>query len=178
MRILNRSVNTNTLIALAATFASICAVLIAGYQTYLSRQQQFKSAWPYLLTYENLDDKGASSIMVANYGIGPAIIDSVQVVYQDKVFSTPTEVVRQISKREKKGEYGISWSYTGIRKGFVIPPGHTIVWITVINPEDYAVFRKELARVKTVIYYHSIYEEYWKSNFHTDTQEDLVVKIE
>ncbi|QHT71380.1 hypothetical protein GXP67_34345 [Rhodocytophaga rosea] len=175
---LKRPINTNTLIALAASLASICAVFIAVYQTYMSRQQQLNSVWPYLLTFESMDEAGISSIVVANYGIGPAIIDSVEISYRGNIYGSPTDVVRVISKEFKKNEYAMPWSYTQIRKGYAIPQGHTLEWIKLNTPEDNAIFAKELPNIKMVIYYRSIYDEHWKNTINGEETDELVVKIE
>lgn len=178
IKLIKRPINTNTLIALAASLASVCAVLIAVYQTYLSRQQQLNAVWPYLLIYESMDEAGISSIGVANHGIGPAIIDSVEVMYRGKMYASPTHVVRILSKELKKNEYGMPWSHTGLRKGYAIPQGQIIEWIRLNTPEDNAIFARELPKIKMVIYYRSIYDEHWKTTFHDEAAEEPVVKIE
>lgn len=177
-KLINKPVNASTLIALAASLASICAVAVAAYQTYLSRQQQLNSVWPYLLTNENIDETGKISLIILNQGIGPAIIDSAEVFYHGQKYATPIEVIRKISKKYKKDEYAMPWSYTGIHKGYVIPQGETILWLQLNTPEDNVLFRKELPYMKTIIYYHSIYNQHWKTSFHGEPTEEIVENID
>lgn len=163
MPILKKAVAANTIIAVAATVTSICALVVAVYQTKLTREQQLNSVWPYLITYESIDENQQLTLMVANYGIGPAIIDSVRVTHNGKFYSTPTDVVKAISKKLNRGEFGLSWSHTGLGGGFVVPQSQTFSWITVNGSSDNAIFRKEANNIKTYIYYHSIYGERWHS---------------
>ena len=165
MPIRRKPFSTETVIAIAATVTSVCALIVAVYQTRLTREQQLNSVWPYLITYEQTDERQQSTLMVANYGIGPAIIDSIRVAYKGKVYSTPTAVVSEISKELKRGEFGMPWSHTGLGKGFVIPQGQIFPWITVNDSTDNAIFRREVRVMKTYIYYHSIYAERWHSIF-------------
>lgn len=123
MPIRRKSFSTDTLIAIAATVTSVCALIVAVYQTKLSREQQLNSVWPYLITYPNMDEKGQSTLMIANYGIGPAIVDSVRVIYKGKTYFSPTQVISEISSNLNRGKFGIAWSHTELRKGLVIPQG-------------------------------------------------------
>ena len=155
--------STDTIIAMAATVTSICALIVAVYQTKLGREQQLNSVWPYLITYESIDEHQQSSLMVANYGIGPAIIDSVRVVYKSRSYQLPTQVISQIAKQLNRGKFGMPWSHTGLGKGFVIPQGQVFTWITVNDSSDNAIFRREVPHIKSYIYYHSMYGERWHS---------------
>ncbi len=163
MPIRRKPFSTDTIIAIAATVTSICALIVAVYQTKLGREQQLNSVWPYLITYESIDEHQRSSLMVANYGIGPAIIDSVRIVYKGKAYHLPTQVVSELSKQLNRGEYGMPWSHTGLGKGFVIPQGQVFTWITVNDSSDNAIFRQAVPQIKSYIYYRSIYGERWHS---------------
>jgi len=104
MPIRKKSFSTETIIAIAATVTSVCALIVAIYQTKLSREQQLNSVWPYLIIYESIDENQRSSIMIANHGVGPAIIDSVRVVYKDKPYQLPTQVISEISRQLNRGK--------------------------------------------------------------------------
>ena len=174
MPIRKKPISRDTIIAIAATITSVCALIVTVYQTKLTREQQLNSVWPYLIIYDVVDENQQASLMVSNYGIGPAIIDSVRVTYKERSYSSPVDVVKAISKGLNRGEYGMQWFQTSLSKGSVIPQGQTSNWIIVNNPADNAIFRKELSEIKAYIYYHSIYEEHWHSVWHDDSE--LVIK--
>lgn len=174
MAIQKRPISTDTIIALAATITSICALVVTLYQTKLTREQQLNSVWPYLIANEVIDDNGLTGITIANPGIGPAIIDSVQVFYKGRIYRSPTAVVQAISKQQKREADEISWYQTALEKGFVISQGQTMNWLTVIGKADNALFRKELPGIKAIVYYHSIYNEHWHSTFQGEGE--VVVK--
>ena len=174
MPIRRKPFSTETIIAIAATVTSVCALIVAVYQTKLSREQQLNSVWPYLITYRSTDESQRSSLMIANYGIGPAIIDSVRVVYNPNHYSSPTQVISEISKKLNRGSLGISWSHTELRRGFVVPPGQVLTWIMVNDSSDNLIFTQELPQIKSYIYYHSIYGERWHSVYNDDG--DMVVE--
>ena len=166
MAIRKKPISTDTIIALAATLTSICALVVTLYQTKLTREQQLNSVWPYLIANEVVDEEqGLSSIIISNPGIGPAIIDSVQVYYKGAAFRSPTAVVQAISQLQNRGPNGISWYQTALAKGSVISQGQTINWLTVTGKPDNAIFRKELPSIKAILYHHSIYNEHWHSTF-------------
>lgn len=174
MPIRRKPFSTETIIAIAATVTSVCALIVAVYQTKLSREQQLNSVWPYLITYHSTDEKLQTVLMVANHGIGPAIIDSVRVVYKGKNYSLPTQVISEVSKKLNRGSLGIGWSHTELRKGLVVPQGEDLIWVMVNDSSDNIIFAKELPQVKTYIYYHSIYGERWHSVY--NDAGDMVVK--
>ncbi|MCX6212982.1 hypothetical protein [Spirosoma sp.] len=174
MAVIKKPLTTDTIIAIAATFTSICALVVTLYQTKLTREQQLNSVWPYLIANEIIDESGLSSITIANSGIGPAIIDSVQVFYKGHFYRSPTAVVQAISEQQNRGLNGMSWYQTVLEKGFVIPQGQNLNWITVNGQADNAIFRKELPSIKAIIFYHSIYNEHWHSTF--NGKEEVVVK--
>ncbi|AUD02109.1 hypothetical protein [Spirosoma pollinicola] len=174
MAIRRKPISTDTIIAIAATFTSICALIVTLYQTKLTREQQLNSVWPYLIANEIVDENGLSSITIANSGIGPAIIDSVQVFYKGRLYRSPTAVVQALSEEQQRGRDGMSWYQTALEKGFVISQGQSLNWITVNGQTDNALFRKALPNIRAIIFYHSIYDEHWHSTF--NGKGDVVVK--
>jgi len=62
--------------ALIAAMIGVLALFVSGYTAYIQRQQVRAQVWPYLLV-SNYDTE--FSIKVLNKGVGPAIVQSVQV---------------------------------------------------------------------------------------------------
>ena len=175
MQVRRKSLSTDTIIAIAATVTSVCALLITVYQTVLIRDQQLNSVWPYLLANTSIDEHGKATIQVTNNGVGPAIIEAVTIQYKGKSYKSMPDVIQAMSKQLGRGPYGVTWSHTVMEKGVVIPQGQRDTWITVVNASDYAIFRKEIETVDATIHYKSIYDEQWRSNYHPKG-EDIVVK--
>src|SRR4051794_40735251 len=90
---------TDTVIAMTAAVASLCAVVVTIYQTKLSREQQLNSVWPYLMIYEHLGEDQVPKLLVANQGIGPAIVDSVRIVYKNRAYASPVALIQDISQQ-------------------------------------------------------------------------------
>ncbi len=161
-----RTLSPDTIIAISATIVSACALIITIYQTSLMREQQLKTVWPYLITSEMVDENQKMSIIITNNGIGPAIVDSVRIEYKGQSYKSYVEVVKQISKELNRGEYGLRWSHNSISKGSVIQSGNGSEWITVNGEEDNKIFAERMRDVKSYIYYRSIYDEKWCSQYH------------
>lgn len=108
MPIRRKPFSIETIIAIAATITSVCALVVAVYQTRLTREQQLNSVWPYVLISESVDMNQQLTIVVTNSGIGPAIIDDVRIVYKGKEYVSPVALTKAISKELGRGEYDIS----------------------------------------------------------------------
>lgn len=93
MPIARKPLTTDTIIAIAATITSICALIVTLYQTKLTREQQLKSVWPYVMIVLSIDNTGIGSISVANNGVGPAIIQRIELQYDGKNYANMREVV-------------------------------------------------------------------------------------
>jgi hypothetical protein len=108
------------LLAAAATFLSLGALVVTVIQTGIQRQQQWASVWPYLsLNSRRLDKEFA--LFVENKGVGPALIKDVTVTYQGRRYSTPTALLRPELTRFQGARF---WS--GIARGDVIKAGDRV----------------------------------------------------
>jgi hypothetical protein len=174
MPVKKKPLSTETIIAIAATITSVCALLITVYQTVLIRDQQLNSVWPYLLANTSIDEHGKATIQVTNNGVGPAIIEKVTIEYKGKPYKSMPDVIQAIAKQLGRGPFDIPWSHNEIYKGFVLPQGQFADWISANDSSDYAIFRLELPNIKAVIHYKSIYNEHWRSNYHPDNEEAVV----
>ena len=81
------------LLSISAVFVGACALTVSIIQTRISREQQEMSVWPCLqydiwtgLKTENNDTIGAFSIHVNNSGVGPAIIENIDLKYDGKTY--------------------------------------------------------------------------------------------
>lgn len=76
-----RQRNWDALSAVIASLIGLLALCVSGYTAYIQRQQVRAQVWPWLFA-GNDDDR--QSIMVANKGVGPAIVQSAQMLVDGK----------------------------------------------------------------------------------------------
>lgn len=164
MPLIKKPLTTDTVIAIAATVTSICALIVTLYQTKLTREQQLKSVWPYLIISQQTDEKGGT-VTVSNNGVGPAIIQRVELQYDGKAYKAMSSVVWDMFRKKGRSAESVSFGQTSITKGDVIPQGQTIYWMTVNGKDDNAYFWQQIQQVKGRILFQSIYGEQWWSNF-------------
>ena len=60
------------------------SLFVAAYQTHLMRQAPNASALPYLMISLNAANEAGVYLTLRNGGVGPALIDGVQVRYQSR----------------------------------------------------------------------------------------------
>lgn len=165
MAIQRKPLSTDTIIAVAATITSICALIVTLYQTKLTREQQLKSVWPYLMIAQQTDEAGGS-VIVSNNGVGPAIIQRIELEYDGKIYGTMRELVLAMFRKKNRRPESVAFGQTALYKGFVIPQGERITWMTVNGKEDNAYFWQQIQHhVKGQVLFQSIYGERWWSHF-------------
>ena len=76
-----------------ATFIALLAVCVAGYTAYMQRQQVRASVWP-ILEFDS--SNGPIRFILANKGVGPAIIKHVTVKVDDQPVKNWAEVLEKI----------------------------------------------------------------------------------
>src|SRR5437867_6182738 len=79
--------------ALIATFVGLCALCVSGYTAYVQRQQVRAAVWP-ILEFDS--GNGPIRFILANKGVGPAIIKHVIVRVDDQAVKNWAEVLQKI----------------------------------------------------------------------------------
>lgn len=77
----SRGMRWDALAAIIASLVGLLAVVVAGYTAYIQRQQVRAQVWPYLISGNN---DLTQSLTVGNKGVGPALVQSVQVLIDGK----------------------------------------------------------------------------------------------
>lgn len=182
-----RSISQRSVVALMATFVSICALAVSLYQTRLARQQQLAAVWPYLsIGGHGTANAGSQSwgIQVANKGLGPAIIDSLTVVYAGKsqTFKTLINAVYAESA-QLDSIRSLNYAINEISRKTVISAGATVELLSYDlkfsgGKSDNPVSEKFLSKIGLRIYYKSLYGERWESCFNCRENEDGVKKLD
>jgi hypothetical protein len=79
--------------AVIATFVGVCALCVSGYTAYVQRQQVRAAVWP-ILEFDH--SNGPIRFIVANKGVGPAIIKHVIVKVDDQPVRSWAEAFEKI----------------------------------------------------------------------------------
>ncbi|MBD2752312.1 hypothetical protein [Spirosoma validum] len=82
-----RRINIELLLGISATFLSLAALVVSIFQTKIAREQQEASVWPRIATSSGVLELNFT-YSVANQGVGPAIIKSVETIYKGHKYPT------------------------------------------------------------------------------------------
>ncbi len=142
---------------LAALIISVLALIVSLYETDLLRTQQEAMVWPYLRVDEKYNNEGFG-LTASNNGTGPAIITSVEVIYNGKAVYNFAELADAMFPKLDVGYSVINTSSvnkTVFRNGeersmFFIP------WTDEIRKEF-----ENLNELTIKIAYKSVLEESW-----------------
>jgi hypothetical protein len=77
--------STDRIVSLSAMAVGVGSLFVIVYQTHLMRQAQSASALPYLMISIMSNSDGVY-LMLRNAGLGPALIEHVQITYQGRTF--------------------------------------------------------------------------------------------
>jgi hypothetical protein len=141
--------------AIGAVLLGLSGVSVSLYQAKLMHEQQQMSVWPYLTVINDnseLEDKGISRLVIANDGVGPALIRHVSLWVDDKPVSSWHAMFKQFDPDRK---HDIPYSTVRNR---VLPAGKTIEPIVLDNNEDITAYRVNAGRVRFDLCYCSVYD--------------------
>lgn len=89
-------INADQIVSITAIIVSIGTLFMIIYQTNLVRREQKASVMPYLNIGISLNDS-YQAIHISNKGLGPAMIESVQLIVNDSIINTePYDYAQQI----------------------------------------------------------------------------------
>ncbi len=167
--------NPERIVGTSAFIISLGTFLVLVYQTHLShkqaqlyyeqaaldRQEKYTSVLPYLELW-NQTNKGIYNLSLVNNGLGPAFVRGIRVHYQGKTYEgDPAQFLYHIIIPQ---DSSLSFGFTNISKGRLIPAGQSLILIGVTNSEQNAEKLRKLfdktAQVEVV--YASVYEESWQ----------------
>ncbi|MBL7805593.1 MAG: hypothetical protein JNL02_17760 [Saprospiraceae bacterium] len=157
--------NRNPVAWMAAT-VSLCALVVSLYQTYLQRKQQYASVWPRLEVYsfnQIADSSYQCGFRVMNRGVGPAIIESVELQVNEKNTRQLGEFAGfLLDTRPNLAEVNNSINDL-VSVGTFIPAGQEIDWLAfTAKVTDRYWLDPALQNARILIRYTSIYGEKWE----------------
>jgi hypothetical protein len=122
-------------LAIMAACISLMSLGVSTYQVYLARKAHYASVWPNLLMFWTTkveDDIFHHSVRFWNQGVGPAIVEAVEVEYNQKVYSDFYEALKQFYKDMGKAELAEgSMTTSTLYPGFSFVPGQEWTWVAV-----------------------------------------------
>jgi hypothetical protein len=141
---------------------SVLAVVVSFYQARIAEKQAHASVWPYLSIGYNVNDGSDAAGFtwtVDNNGLGPAILESVEVTVDGVPRQGWADVTAAI------GLVPGSLRTTSSLNGRVLPPSinreTTIDAIHLPTLADARLFYRARDRIKMSICYCSVYDECW-----------------
>lgn len=180
-----RRIGAQDLIGLVAVIVATVAAFAAIFQTQLMAKHQSISVWPYLQMWAGIapdaDDKSgidAFSFNFANKGVGPAIIESVDVRYNGKSYPSLNGVVYAIAEENgiNTNETPLNLSEASVDAGEVVEAGEARWVVKSSNKRLAAYMGRELYGRQTVevdVCYCSLYRECWRLIFPSARPEEV-----
>src|SRR5690348_1165940 len=157
----NRGIRWDALAAIIASLVGLLALVVAGYTAYIERQQVRAQVWPRLLIGHS-NAQGQYELTALNQGVGPAIVQSVQVLVSGNPVSDWHALAKRFGFTPKS-----SWVGSTLNK-MVLTPGERLHWIQFKNLADIDAFTADWARfhVEARVCYSSTLGESWLVVFH------------
>jgi len=141
--------------SVAAIVTAAAAVGIGVYQAHITREQQKKSAWPYLFQ-ANAYDFHRYERIVENRGLGPALVRSFRVEVGDSVYDDWPSVVHAVLGHDPQVIVRSSF-----HDGMVLLPGHQTAVLTLPDSADARAFEARDTALHTTVCYCSLYDDCW-----------------
>jgi hypothetical protein len=155
-----RRLDSNVIIAVSAVTISLCALVVSLYEVSVMRSDQRASVWPYLDVSISYSADGFR-IQATNNGIGPALIESVQITVDGEPVYDWDEVIERLVGPSS----GIDYSnyLVGQFNGEVLPAEGEMLLFGV--PGEWTPIKRQLAeglsRATWQVCYCSVYGECW-----------------
>lgn len=153
--------------SIAALAISALALAVGTWQTRLMQTQARASVWPYVVvgySYNQTGDRPGFDLHVENNGVGPAIVRSVQVRFDDKPVQHWTDVMGNLVGQG----ITVHANFSGL-SGSVIPPSlnreTAVSALYVSDPAVAKLFYAAVDRLTIDICYCSIYDDCWATHF-------------
>ncbi len=164
--------NSEKLVSLSAMSISLITLLIFIYQTNLMRKQNELSIMPYLgLSTTNDSGTFTFELNLLNHGVGPAIIESVTMEYQDQKYDLrefENSVYNFLKSKRPALDSIYTISVSTLDRGMAIPANTSYnIFSTRNSPQGYQLIMEGLndllqTGLKYEIVYKNINGDLWK----------------
>ena len=163
--------NSDKVLSLSAMGISFITLVIFVYQTNLMSKQNYLSILPYLqVAYSDDPSDNSYSLSLKNHGVGPAIIESVTMIYKGNRYDLQDfndDLFTFLSSLEPELDSIVSTNTSTLDKGIALPANSTYLVFSVSDSkEDYQLFTQKLQALEEgglryEIIYRSIQNERW-----------------
>lgn len=183
--------NIEKIVGLTALIVSLLTLIVFVYQTNLLRKQQYMSAYPHLSLMNEKTGTLQYSFSLANYGVGPAFIESVKVsASNDMVYD---DIIHYVEKTMGKQD-SIKYAHSNLWVGQLIPANEKINLIQLLDDttiKDWGLVASENTVKNTLdvanklyqilndnemdieIIYSSVYGEKWSIGNHSNVPKKI-----
>lgn len=169
--------------ALSALVISLCALFVSIRQTIIMGEQQKLSAWPYVYhvvqsSVKDEDSTGQFSIQVHNKGLGPAVIEHLEVLLMDSVYEeSQVENAMYRLLETKNIPHHRNSHFNGAAENIILP-GDVIRLFEIGDKKLAYLMANEFnnlqpAEFDVIIQYRNLYNTRWKVNRETPLQQRL-----
>ena len=138
--------------AIIAACVGLLALCVSGYTAWLQREQVRAQVWPYL---EPAMSGSKYKVMIANKGVGPAVVRSVHMYVDGKPQHNWKETLTALGL---KFEHPVPYSTIS---GVVLSAGDHIDQLVFRDPKEFDAFTKVASRATLQICYCSTMNECW-----------------
>ncbi|AKA36369.1 hypothetical protein [Flagellimonas lutaonensis] len=171
--------SSDKLFGLTAMLISLVTLIIFVKQTNIMDKQTRLSVLPYLMIEQSTNSEAHTiQLSLANHGVGPAIIESRKIVYENKEYDQDFYTFMTESLPELDSIEPFNWS--NVYRGMAIPSNGRVTMIAIgSNVEEFERFGMimgKLQRDKSFYYeiiYSSIYGDKWKLSSDSEVPEKL-----
>jgi hypothetical protein len=163
--------SNDSLLSIAATLLSLCAVVTTVWQTSIMREQLRLSVWPRLridMRYRTDNQDNFFHFKLENQGVGPAIISSLQFSYKGEKVGGMQEVWRRmLADTGVRPEKVRSVETNSVHVGQILAPQSTVVLLLPRygDPPTSEIFDRTRGNIRVVLRYTSIYGEVWETGY-------------
>ncbi len=150
--------------AISAVFIGLVAVAVAAYTAVLQREQIRAQVWPRLLMY---NAGNAGEFRIANKGVGPAIVRSVQVLVDGKPVKDWTQALDRLQLQDPDPGYSSL-------SGLVLSAGDDIAYLIPSSRERFVEIRRHAGkRLGIKLCYCSALNECWTTQTYGTSLDDM-----
>ena len=173
--------NSERILSLSAMSISFITLIIFIYQTNLMSKQNYLSILPYLqLSTSNDIENKTYTLSIQNYGVGPAIIESVKLQYRGQEYDLKDYghyLFNFLIAQDAALDSIAYFDNSSLDPGMAIPPNSTYRIFQATSADDYQLFLSRLASIEEglnyEIRYKSMQDEHWVINNDSEGPEKL-----
>lgn len=154
--------DSDKIFSVSAFIISVATLATLVYQSQIMREHQEKTSFPKLELWNNtLDSK--YQLELKNTGLGPAILESIEVIFNDSTYHIDPATFAHLYKDTLDSRLPLGTS--SLSPGRVIEPGVKVWPINIVSDSIKQhpianLFKSENAKV--VIRYSSVYQHQWE----------------